>query len=138
MSAALEILEREKRNAQVRADPVAQAFGDSVSPPHESETPLQYRRRLADKYKVHSKTWKDVDITGFDGKALDVVESQVYPAALQEARHPTNVEPGTLREVLDPPDASGRRIRRFYGDPEACWAPFKAVPRRVTGTAADK
>ena len=47
---------------------------------------------------------------------------------LQDREHAA----GTVREVIEI-DRAGRRISRFYGDPEAVWAPFKQVPRRVTG-----
>jgi hypothetical protein len=41
-------------------------------------------------------------------------------------------EDGTLRMVITV-DETGRRIRKFFGDPEACWGPFKQPTRRVTG-----
>ena len=120
--------------AQAKAERVAQAFGDSAGAPRHlnGESLSQYRRRLLGAFKKHSRSWKDVDLTPFADKALDTVESQVYSDALAAAMSPQNVEAGTLR-IVTATDDTGRRIRKFYGDPEACWGPFKQPSRLVTG-----
>lgn len=120
--------------SQMLAEPVAQAFGDSAGSPRwlQGETRDQYRRRLITKYQAHSPHWKDVDLAPFNGKALDVVETQVYADAMRVALNPANVAEGTLQMRVTT-DETGRKIRSFYGDPEACWGPFKMPGRVVTG-----
>ena len=49
-----------------------------------------------------------------------------------ESMQETAYRAGILREVITTDD-TGRRIRRFFGDPEACWGPFKQIPRHITG-----
>jgi hypothetical protein len=120
--------------AQSKAERVFQAFGDSAGAPRwmQGETLDQYRRRLIAEFKKHSKGWADVDLSVFSGKALDTVESQVYADAVTASRTTADLAPGTLRMTINE-DETGRRIRRFFGDPEACWAPFKQPLRRLTG-----
>lgn len=119
-------------DAQSKAERVAQAFGDSAPRWVSGETLTQYRQRLLGKFKSHSKAWKDADLRDFKDSALDTVETQVYADAWQAAIRPANVEGGMLREVTEN-DRTGRKITRFYGDPEACWGPFKQPARHVTG-----
>lgn len=118
-------------DAQAKAERVAQAFGDSASPWVRGETLTQYRRRLLSTLKPHSAQWKDVDTRKLDGAALDTVEQQVFADAWTAALDPANVPEGTLRMVVDR-DETGRPIRKFIGDPEACWGPFKRPGKIVT------
>lgn len=119
--------------AQMSAERVAQAFGDSQAPnPLLGETLDQYRHRLLIKYKPLSPLWKDIKIEGFAGDQLTPIETQVYADALREAKSPTRFVPGQLRMQLEP-DETGRQVRTFHGDVEACWGPFKFPSRAVTG-----
>lgn len=120
--------------AQSRAEAVAQAFGDSAGAPRflNGEGLNQYRRRLLSKVKHHSADWKDVDISAFSDKALDVVENKVYSDAMSAARNPRLIGAGVLRSRVER-DVTGREITRFDGDPEACWGTFKMEPRVITG-----
>lgn len=131
-----EIPETDRRvfaDVQAKAERVAQAFGDSQAPTRlNGETVDQYRQRLLRPYQKHSSNWKDIDLTPFLGKALDPVERQIYADAYEAARHPTEGVEGRLIPYFES-DETGRRIRKFSGDPEACWAPFKAESRLVTG-----
>lgn len=119
-------------DAQSQAERVAQAFGDSAGAPRwvSGETLSQYRQRLLSKYKTHSAPWKDVDLTKLGDDALAVAERQVYADAMGAALHPASIEGGSLRMVTETDD-TGRRIRRFFGDPEACWGAFKQPTRMV-------
>lgn len=119
-------------DAQAQAERVAQAFGDSAGAPRwlNGETLSQYRKRLLTKVKHHSAAWKDVDLSPMADEALAVVERQVYSDAMNAALRPTSVEGGMLRQVVET-DATGRRITKFFGDPEACWGPFKQPTRRI-------
>lgn len=121
-------------DAQVRAERVAQAFGDSEGAPRwvNGESLSDYQRRLLGKYKPHSVHWKDKDLMKVDASVLDIAESQIYADAMTAASAPTTVVAGTLREHTTT-DITGRRITRFIGDPEVTWSPFKQAIRGVTG-----
>jgi hypothetical protein len=121
-------------DAQRRAERVVQAFGDSAGADRwaNGETYDAYRRRLLGTVKSHSAQWKDVDLTAFGDKALDTVEVQIYADAYQTAISPASVPVGTLREHIEV-DETGRKIKSFSGDPEACWGSFKATPRMIGG-----
>jgi hypothetical protein len=120
--------------AKRRAERVYQAFGDSAGADRwaNGETYDSYRRRLLGGVKQHSAQWKEVDLTAFEGKALDTVEVQVYADSYQTATSPASVPVGTLRKHVDV-DATGRQITSFTGDPEACWGQFKAPKQVMTG-----
>jgi hypothetical protein len=119
--------------AQIKAERVAQAFGDSAGAPRwmNGEQLGDYRLRLLSPYKRHSQAWAAVPVEALDG-VLDVAETQIYADALVAASSPSVIGAGQLREVIEV-DRTGRRITKFAGDPEACWGPFKQAPLRVTG-----
>lgn len=119
-------------DAQSKAERVAQAFGDSAPRWVSGESLPQYRQRLLGKFKQHSADWKGVELAKLGDDALAVAETKIYADAWQAAIRPANVEGGMLREVTDT-DRTGRKITRFYGDPEACWSHFKQPARHVTG-----
>jgi|HubBroStandDraft_6_1064221.scaffolds.fasta_scaffold622697_2 hypothetical protein len=54
------------------------------------------------------------------------------PASPEQAYQDRCHAEGVLKEVVSTDD-TGRRIRRFYGDPEKCWQDFKSPVRRVIG-----
>jgi hypothetical protein len=116
--------------AQAQADRVAQAFGDSAPRWLDGEGLLNYKRRLAGKYKQHSTTWKDADLAKVDVSVLDQIVTQIYADAMTASVDPSRVPRGELREQIEP-DRTGRRITRFVGDPESCWSIFKQPVRGV-------
>jgi 8-oxo-dGTP pyrophosphatase MutT (NUDIX family) len=122
--------------AQVRAEPVYQAFGDSAGAPRflQGESLLGYRKRLLKPQLKHSPAWKDVNVEAIGDEALfGNIEKQVYGDALAAAMHPQGDGMALqLREIVRT-DATGRRISTFVGDPEACWAPFKSGRKAVIG-----
>jgi hypothetical protein len=79
----------------------------------------------------HSKQFKGANLAKVhDPNAFEVVEQQIYADAMSEATHPTTFRPGELRAVATP-DASGRTITRYFGDPGACWSQFNPPVRHV-------
>jgi hypothetical protein len=128
-----EEMRQEFVRVQQRADSVARLFGDAAPQWLAGESDLQYRRRLARQFQKYSPAWRGAELGAISGKALETVESQIYTDAAQEAQRPTSLtlRPGELVERIVTDD-SGRRTRRFYGDPEACWGPFKTPSRLVT------
>jgi len=109
--------------AQARADSVASMFGDSVRPPLHGESPIAYRKALAQKFQKHSPKVKDVKIDGLDAQTFDVIEGQIYADAQAAARTTAAETTGRLMEHKTI-DIAGRPIYEYSGDPLATWAPF--------------
>lgn len=125
--------------AQLRAEPVYHALGDSNGAPRflQGETLLGYRKRLLTPHKAHSKAWKDANLDAItDETVFGNIERQIYADALTAAQNPIIDQPLTLRPVTRT-DATGRKITSFYGDPEACWGPFKSGRKAVIGFNTD-
>ena len=120
--------------AQMKAERVAQAFGDSAGAPRwlNGEAFADYQRRLLGTYKQHSAAWKDKDLAIVHDSVLDIAETQIYADAVAAASSPSVIGAGVLRESVDT-DRTGRKITRFTGDPEACWGAFKHARRAVSG-----
>lgn len=70
---------------------------------------------------------------GFDPATIrdDTVAEQLAKVVLDEAVNAWTEPTGPLRESVER-DSAGREVRKFYGDPECCWAPFKAQSRIVS------
>lgn len=125
--------------AQLRAEPVYHALGDSHGAPRflQGETLLGYRKRLLTPHKAHSKAWKDANLDAItDETVFGNIERQIYADALTAAQNPIIDQPLTLRAVTRT-DATGRKITSFYGDQEACWGPFKSGRKAVIGFNTD-
>lgn len=127
-------LSDEERNevadAQVKADSVFSCFGKRAPVPLSGEKPLAYRRRLMIQLQEHSPDFKAVDLSSIaDSALLGFAEKQIYADAQKSAS--LSVGPGMLREIKRP-DATGRQISTFEGDPAATWAPFQSGKRQVT------
>ncbi len=115
-----------------RAEEAYYAALSAPPPAHlPAESVASYRIRLASGLKGFSPTYGRMSVRDLDGMrragALHIAEETIFEEAIAAARRPT----GPLRETQDPPDRSGRRITRFFGSPEDCWAPFKQQPRMV-------
>lgn len=121
-------------SAQDRANRIYQAFGDAGAPRWlDGESLQQYRQRLAQPLKKHSKAWAGIEIAKLPEDAFVVAETAIYHDAQAAAEAPVAGPSGGLRRVVTQ-DAAGRRISRFYGDPEACWGTFKdPVVRALVG-----
>ena len=128
------ILNDEQRNEiaqiQSRADSVASAFGESVSPPLPGESPIAYRRRLVKPYQRHSKPWAKVDLNSItDATALAIAESQIYADAIASSTSPDTIGHGKLRAVTKM--ENGSTVTRYYGDSKAFLGGF--INRPVQG-----
>jgi hypothetical protein len=120
--------------AQIKANRVANAYGDSAPPPLAGESLLDYRARLASVYKKFSRSFKDSDLHKIgDPSAMSGIEDAIYNDAMAEARHPTaaSLKPGQLRAV-GTQDASGRTITKYYGDIAAFMDQFNPPHRYIT------
>lgn len=128
--------EAAKADAQAKADAVYQLFGESAPRALRGESLLAYRKRLASKYKSHSKAYADVDLSPIaDLKLLDVIEGHIYADAQAAATSPASVPEGTLieRKRRDP---TGRTISEFYGSVAAWTGDFKRPKMYLGGINA--
>ncbi|MGQ6297122.1 NUDIX hydrolase [Serratia sp. IR-2025] len=126
----------EERNeiadTQCKADSVFASFGERAPQPMAGERVMPYRRRIMTRLQKYSADYKEVDLhTIADSQLLSIAEKKIYADA--QASAASSLEPGSgLREVVRT-DATGRRISNFIGEPSACWAPFQAVSRKLSG-----
>src|SRR5580700_10336850 len=95
------------RDTQADYDPLFRLHRPTGAPPPlEREPPTAYRRRLAETLQQHAPNCKDFNIRHSTGSAFDVLEKQIKTDAEREARHPTQIPEGTLKEVVSY-DAAG-------------------------------
>jgi len=116
--------------AQSRADSVAQMFGEEVSAPLYGESPIAYRKRLADKFKKHSKELAGIKLDSMDEVSFGVIEERIYSDAMGVARSPSVGSSGRLIPVVRK-DSAGREITTYYGDSNEWLNPFKGVGMKV-------
>jgi len=112
-------------SAQARADSLAQAFGDSVTPPLHGERPIEYRKRLASKFQKHSTAMKSEKLEGLSDGAFAIIEERIYADAQAAARSPAQMPAGRLMQHVRR-DAAGREITEYTGDIGAAFGPFMA------------
>lgn len=119
-------------DCQARADSVAMAFGESASRPQLGETVLGYRKRLANKFKQYSTTYKDLNIAKISDPALfSVVEKQIYSDAITTANNPVVGKNGGLREIKTHSPA-GHQISTFKGQISTWMDDFRADTFNIT------
>ena len=124
---------RAMADAQAKADPVYQAFGDAAPRPLQGEDLLGYRRRLARGLKKHSPRWSNVNLSAVaDQAAFDNIEEGIYNDAMATARSPVDVPLGQLREITSS-DRTGRQITEFAGEPISWMGNFGGNRRRLVG-----
>jgi ADP-ribose pyrophosphatase YjhB (NUDIX family) len=119
-------------DAQIRADSVANLFGERAPMAQRGESALAYRKRLALKYQKYSPRAKDIDIASITNSGvLAMAEERIYTDAQVNATSIDAVGAGNLREVRRA-DQTGRLISEFHGDPSVAFAPWKLPARRAT------
>jgi hypothetical protein len=99
----------------------------------EGENPDLYRKRLASMALAYAPGLQNIKMDDARGTAFDLIEKQVLNAVASEARHPTQIPEGELREVTRY-DAAGRPFIEFYGNPSAWLSQFTSgTKRRLAG-----
>lgn len=111
-------------NMQAKADSTYRKLGWNAPAALPGETRLMYRRRLIGNLLPKAPNFKDMPILDAPDAVLNVFEPQVYADAEQEARRPTMLEPGELREVASVSD-SGVRTSEFFGKFDDAMSAFK-------------
>ena len=112
--------------AQARADGVAQMFGKQVNAPLAGESPISYRKRLAESFKKYSPKMKEVRMDSLAGAAFDIVEDQIYSDAQAAALSPEAITAGQLIPIVRK-DSSGREITTYQGDMNGWLNAFKST-----------
>jgi hypothetical protein len=110
--------------AQTRADGVGQLLGKKVTAPLAGESPIDYRKRLANGFKGYSDSMKKVDVAGLDGSAFDLIEEKIYADATAAALSPAHAPEGRLIPVVT--REMGRDVTRFHGDMDGWLNSFKS------------
>jgi len=113
-----------------RADGLYQALtGQPASQSQPGESPIAYRKRMADGLRKYSDRMKDVRLDALTGEAFAVIEDHIYTDAHAAIRSDAIVPAGQLRaiKIMD----RGRERTEYVGDSSATWAPFMAGAYRV-------
>jgi hypothetical protein len=131
------IIDEDALNAtQADYDPLFRMHRSTgAPPPMERENETAYRRRLAEALQQHAPNCKDFNIRHSTGSAFDVLERQIKSDAQREARHPTQIPEGELRQVTRY-DQAGRPFYEFLGSPRA-WMDNFAPPKRYITSIMD-
>ena len=108
---------------RARADATYQAVtGRPASAPLPGESPISYRKRMADGLRKFSAKFKEERVDSLSGAAFEIVEGQIYADAMAAAKRPENLPPGQLRKIVR--NDSGHTVTEYMGDPKAAWRNF--------------
>lgn len=121
---------RTRTDWQARCDSIYAGLGRAAPQPGFDETINPYRRRVLADLARHSPDCKDIPFGSLQKDVLDALEPQIFADAQREARNPTNVTPGTIREIRQK-DVSGRETITFHGDMDVWMRDFKSPKRYV-------
>jgi hypothetical protein len=110
---------------QARADEAACLFAEKAPGALVGETAIDYRKRLAAKYKAHSPKWKDADLNALNDSILSIAEGDIYADAKAAAAQPAEASAGKLYPVVHE-DQTGRKITEWKGDKSVWMDQFKA------------
>ena len=115
---------------QARAHEALRPFNRHAPPPLQGEQLDSYERRLTYEVQRQAPRFKDLNLYEAKGDAYKLLKEQIYADARQEARHPSQIPEGQLRQVTNY-DASGRPFYTFYGSPSVWMSQFSLPKKRV-------
>jgi hypothetical protein len=122
--------ERFYTDLQVEAEQVLSRFPGRHAPsPLQGEQLDQYERRLTYEMQKVAPNYKDLNLYETRGDAYKLMKEQIKADALKEARHPTQIPDGELREVVSH-DQAGRPTYSYFGSPRA-WMDNFATPKKM-------
>lgn len=125
----------EERNeiskARRRADSTYSALNRDVPEVLPGESPLAYRRRLADGLKDLSPTLKAANVDALPGDVFGLTEDRIYQDAAEAAKSPANLKPMELRAHKYQDEATGHMITEYHGDPISWMQTFMAPGARL-------
>ena len=112
--------------ARHRADSVYTMLGRTTPEWMAGESPMAYRRRLADGLKDHSAALKKTVMDALPDDVFGITEERIYQDALEAAKQPSVMPPMTLRPHTYQ-DTTGHTVTEYYGDPMTWMAPFMSA-----------
>lgn len=115
---------------QSRADEAYQAFGRRAPPPQSGETPIGYRRRLANGLKTHSADWKAVELRGISDDVLALAERKIYADAVTASKSADDLAEGVLVARTRRTDA-GHTVIEYRGR-DTIFKQFSSPPLYAT------
>jgi hypothetical protein len=123
-------LQRERAKYQE----ILEQHGRPSPRPFPDEKPSQYARRALPIVQSIVPGFKDLKIDQYLREPnFKYIESQIFDAARREARNPTNIPDGELRE-LKKYDDTGRRFYEFRGRPSTWMDQFiNGTKKRLVG-----
>jgi hypothetical protein len=126
--------ERETENQKIRAklQDALQPFNHPEPAPFVEEMTDQYRKRALPHVQQHAPNFQNVKIEDARGTAFDLLEKQIYDDAAREARNPTQIPEGELREIKRI-DQAGRVSYEFFGKPSVWLDQFSPGRKRLAG-----
>ena len=120
-----------------RADSIYQMHGMHTPESIPGETPIAYRKRLANGLRRYSKTYSDYRLDSVpDDQTFALVEEKIYLDADAAARSPDNMPAGRLIPHVS--NSNGHTVTRFYGDAAAAWSLFMPPMRLKGGPRAEQ
>src|ERR1700722_11606472 len=103
----------------------------------ENEKNEHFRKRLMERARPFvTADLQEVKTQDLYGSALDHYEQRYLESAAKEAQRPTNIEPGTLKEVTKY-DASGRPFFEYFGEPKVWMSQFTYPAKKLIGIRGD-
>lgn len=117
--------------AQERCDAVAAVWSAQAPRPMDGEEEIDYRIRLANGYKSHSKAWADVDLASLPVNAFAIAEKAIYADAMEAGMRPSDGVGISHLRPISKRDAAGRQITEFVGDPMSWMRPFMSPSQKV-------
>jgi hypothetical protein len=120
----------QERRAKLQAH--LEPFSIPTPKPFPEENGDQYEERVLPLLQKQTPGFKDLKVSDSFGSARKLIVNQIYEAAEREARAPTNIPEGELRQVIRY-DATGRPFYEFYGKCNSWMRQF--MPDRIARVA---
>jgi hypothetical protein len=122
------------QNARAEYTELLRPFNRPSPTPFPDEHPDQYRRRVLPILQSVTPGFDDLKVDQYlNGSNFSYIEKQIQEASRTEARHPTRIPDGELREVTRY-DQSGRPFYEFYGRPSSWMKDFtNGARKRLVG-----
>jgi hypothetical protein len=110
-------------------------FNRDAPTPFLEENGKQYEDRVIPVLQKFAPGYEEVKVDSLYGANRELVVNQIYNAAAAEARHPTQIPEGELRQVTKR-DQAGRPFYEFYGSPRS-WMDNFAAPKKYLTSIMD-
>lgn len=112
-----------------RADALMQKLGEVAPMALPGESPIAYRRRLANCLRKYSPPFKDYALHDSAGAAFDHIEDVIYRDAEAASREQIISPDVGLREVVT--TKHGKTRVEFIGDARTAWLPFAPPMQQI-------